>query len=178
MNITVWGCRGSLPTPGPRTVEFDAMKAAFDFTEGYPKRKVIGSTQVIPMPLSHPNGGYGYKLVEDDKSLVIFTDNELGLQHEGGPTRDELVEFCRDADLLIHDAQYTDEEYVAKKGWGHSTMHQAFDLGRAANVKRLGLFHHDPDRTDEALDRLQGQVAEESGESECFSVREGMSLTV
>ena len=159
-------------------VKFDAMKAAFDFTEDKPKRRSIGCAEVIPMRLSHPNGGYGYKFAEDGKSLVIFTDNELGTQHEGGPTRDEFVEFCRGADLLIHDAQYTDEQYVAKKGWGHSTIGQTIELGRDAKVRRLGLFHHDPDRTDEDLDRLQGQVVEAGMGMECFFVREGMSLTV
>jgi len=80
-----------------------------------------------------------------------MTDNELP---DPGPDWDRFVNYCRGADLLIHDAQYTDEELNAHRGWGHSSISQAVALANAAGVKRLGLFHHDPDRTDAALDEI------------------------
>ncbi len=62
--------------------------------------------------------------------------------------------FVRDADLLIHDAQYLEEEYPEKVGWGHSTVEYAVDVAVAGDVARLALFHHDPTRTDDAVDDL------------------------
>jgi len=64
------------------------------------------------------------------------------------------VDFCKGADLLIHDAEYTEEEYSTKKAWGHSTTSQALDLASKAKVKSLGLFHHNQDRTDIEVDKM------------------------
>jgi ribonuclease BN (tRNA processing enzyme) len=92
------------------------------------------------------------------------------------------VAFCRDADLVFHDAQYTDEEYKRTHGWGHSTFGDATDLAIEAGVKRLGLVHHDPDRADEELDR-QVEFCHErirlSGSTVgCFAVAEGMVMVL
>ena len=83
--------------------------------------------------------------------MVFMTDNELP---HPGPSWERFVSYCEGADLLIHDAQYTDEQLATHRGWGHSSVSQAVDLAVQAGVKRLALFHHDPDRTDDALDAL------------------------
>src|SRR5436305_2705043 len=70
------------------------------------------------------------------------------------------AEFLRGADLLIHDSQYTAAEYPAKVGWGHSTVEYVLDMAIAAGVRRLALFHHDPTRTDDALDELLARSRE------------------
>jgi ribonuclease BN (tRNA processing enzyme) len=67
------------------------------------------------------------------------------------------VEFCRNADLLTHDAQYTPEEIEERRDWGHSDYLSAFDLAHAAGVKNLVLFHHDPSRTDAEVSVIQGK---------------------
>ena len=131
-----------------------AMKAKIDITHGFPVIKKMGNANITPIPLSHPNGGYGYKIEEEEKTLVFLTDNELDYQHKGGKSYSEYVSFCRGADLLIHDAQYTNEEYSHVRTWGHSTFSTVIDLAADAQVKRLMLFHHDPDRTDKNLDQL------------------------
>ena len=67
------------------------------------------------------------------------------------------TKFCREVDLIIHDAQYTDEEYPQKRGWGHSTINQAIDYALEAKAKKLALFHHDPLRSDNQLLQLERQ---------------------
>ncbi len=161
---------------------FRSMKAQFDFTYGIPMVKRIAAAEVIPIALSHPNGGYGYKITEDSKSFVFLTDNELDYDHEGGKARYEYVNACRDADLLVHDAQYTDREYERTAGWGHSTYGSATMLAIQANVKRFGLFHHDPDRDDQSLDRIvqlcQQEITYHKKNIYCFAAMEGSRIRI
>ncbi len=167
-------------------VEFKHLKARFDFRCESPKMKngdcPLGGIQCRPFPLNHPNGGSGYKFIESGKSFVFLTDNEIGFRHQGGLTREQYVELCRDADLLLHDAQYTDEEYRYTAGWGHSTYRDALDLAMEAGVKRLGLFHHDPDRSDQDLDRrleiCLKHIEQSGSKMECFVSAEGMTVEV
>jgi phosphoribosyl 1,2-cyclic phosphodiesterase len=167
-------------------VDFSMVKATFrtQCTQAHDGHGECrhGQIEVCPVPLSHPNGGHGYKFSEAGKVFVFLTDNELGVQHEGGLSRSDYVDFCQGADLLIHDAQYTDEEYTRTRGWGHSTYADAVDLAIAAGVRRLGLFHHDPDRTDDDLDRqvekCQQRIRAAGASVECFGCVEGMQLAL
>lgn len=163
-------------------VRFNAMKAVFDFTHGEPDKRKIGSVEIIPMGLSHPGGCYGFKVLEGGKSFVFFTDHELDFRHEGGLDKAEYVDFCKDTDLLIHDAQYTDEEYRSTRGWGHSTFGSATAFGTNANVKRLGIFHHDPDHEDDFMDACiaycQRRIKEAGAEVDCFAAKEGMEIVI
>lgn len=163
-------------------VPFGAMHAQFDFTQGSPSRRSIGHAEILPVPISHPNGGYGFKVMEEGKTFVFLPDNELDFQQEDGLVAGGYADFCRGADVLFHDAQYTDEEYASKKGWGHSRLSSVMDLGVSAGVKQLGLFHHDPDRSDDDLDRLGERCAREvrarTERTSCFPVREGMELVI
>ena len=108
-----------------------------------------------------------------------MTDNELP---ESGPVWDEYVEHCRNADILIHDAQYTDEELPSHRGWGHSSIMQATRLAMEADVQKLALFHHDPDRTDQALDRLvencRSYISREGHGLTVFAAAEGHHLEI
>jgi hypothetical protein len=95
---------------------------------------------------------------------------------------EKVSRFFQGADILIHDTQYTHQEYLAGKvGWGHSSFEQAVNAAHRAGVKRLLLFHHDPDRSDEELERLERRVrARVAGHSslEVFIAREGMQVEV
>jgi phosphoribosyl 1,2-cyclic phosphodiesterase len=163
-------------------VEFDVMKAEFRFECPKLGAHCSQADEIAAIPLNHPNGGYGFRLVEDGRSFVFLTDNEISYHHEDGLSRAEYVEVCRGADLLLHDAQYTDEEYRMTRGWGHSTYADAVDLALEAGVKRLGLFHHDPDRTDDDLDvhveACRARIRDAGGDLECFASAEGMALDV
>jgi phosphoribosyl 1,2-cyclic phosphodiesterase len=107
------------------------------------------------------------------------------MAHEGAAAaRDEnlrLEEFYSDADLLIHDAQFTQQEYVAnRRGWGHSPLEYAIDAALRSKVKRLALFHHDPMRTDDQLDALAEMHcnSQENDSTEVFFAHEGMTVEI
>jgi len=165
-------------------VDFSVLKARFNYSCNCPNKEVaicyFGSLRGTPVPLNHPNGGYGFKFMESGRTFIFLTDNELGFQHEGGWSRAQYVECCRGADLLFHDAQYTDEEYRRTRGWGHSSYADATDLAIEAGVKSLGLIHHDPDRTDDDLDRqvefCRERIHRAGSAVECFGVAEGMEI--
>jgi ribonuclease BN (tRNA processing enzyme) len=159
-----------------------ALKAHFVYRCERPNQEpgncCLGGVQVCQVPISHPNGGYGFKFMEGGRAFVFLTDNELGYQHPGALDHAQYLEFCRDADLLFHDAQYTDEEYKVTRGWGHSTYTDVADFAVKSGAKRLVLFHHDPDRTDEDLDRqvehCRQRIQRAGAALECVAAAEGM----
>lgn len=161
-------------------VDFEQLKAQFNFGCSGPGFVACKHMGIEKIPLSHPNGGFGFKFNEAGKSFVLLTDNELGYQHPDGRTPEDYAKFCQGVDLLFHDAQYTDQEYEKTRTWGHSTYSMALDLAIKAGVKRLGIFHHDPDRSDDELDRIIAdlkQTAARSGSNlDIFAVFEGMQI--
>jgi phosphoribosyl 1,2-cyclic phosphodiesterase len=113
----------------------------------------IGSARITRVPLNHPGGSTGFRIDDADGASVAFlTDNELEPPGTKVVSSGELARFARGAGLLIHDAQYVEEDLPDKLGWGHSTVQQVLQLAQAAEVRCLALYHHDPDRTDDALD--------------------------
>lgn len=163
-------------------VNFEDLKAKFNFGCSKPGCERCLRIKIDCIPLSHPNGGFGYKFSEEGKQFVFLTDNELGFQHPGGKAPYEYVDFVKGADVLFHDAQYTDEQYEKTKKWGHSTLNQALKLAINGKVKKLGLFHHDPDRTDDEIDvfvdELRAKVKEMGSDLEIFAVAEGMEINL
>lgn len=161
-------------------VPYRMMNAKFDFTLGGPRKRNIGEAEVIPIPINHPNGGYGFKVIENGVSFVFIPDNELDFLHEGGLSREDYVQFAKNADLFFHDAQYSDAEYINKKSWGHTPFTATLKLGLDAEVKRLGLFHHDPDHSDDDMDQIEElakTLAAGVGSSiDVFAVKEGMEF--
>jgi len=129
----------------------------------------LGGVRVIARYLNHPGLAMGYRLEADGIAVVYSTDHEPHSPHHPraralGRADAQLlpvhredqrhIEFLAGADLVIHDAQYALEEYPKKRTWGHSPAELAVDWALAGGVKRLALFHHDPLRSDEELDRL------------------------
>lgn len=167
-------------TPPCFPVEFSAMKAQFSFTGGDESHLQVGSLTIDSIPLCHPNGGCGYRLSEHGRSFVFLTDNEPSFPHPEGVARENYIDFCRQADLLLHDAQYSDDEYRITRGWGHSTYRDATTLALAAQVRRFGIFHHDPERTDDDLDArvadCRNLIRDAGAGVDCFAVSEGMSF--
>ena len=134
------------------------------------------------VPMNHPGGAFGYKIKFDDTVICYFTDNEIDPPYPKSIELNELTEQCKNADVLIHDAQYTEDDMPFKHGWGHSLISQVTDLGKTANVKNLVYFHHDPDRTDDELD-AQLEKASKTLEENDSSVKpyfayEGLKLTL
>ncbi len=114
----------------------------------------IGSLRIDTIPLSHTNGGIGYRFAEDGKTFVFLTDNELGYNHPGRATFKDYVDFATEADVLFHDAEFTHHEYQSRKGWGHSSISDVLDFASQANVKKLGLFHINQNREDIRMDQM------------------------
>jgi phosphoribosyl 1,2-cyclic phosphodiesterase len=124
--------------------------------------------------LAHPvTGCFVYRVEYGGRAFVFATDVE---GYRGGDRR--LIEFARGADLLVHDAQYTEEEYgageVPRQGWGHSTVAMACEVAREAGVGRLLLTHHDPVRTDADVDAIEQAADRMLGGTGC--ARKGMTV--
>jgi phosphoribosyl 1,2-cyclic phosphodiesterase len=118
---------------------------------------------------AHPGGSYVYRIEWRGHSVVYATDTE---GYVGGDHR--LIAFAKSADLLIHDAQYSQEDYAMKQGFGHSTPQMACEVARAAGVKSLALFHHDPTYDDECVHDLEEQA--QALFNGAFSAREGLEI--
>ena len=159
---------------------FDKLKADINYSGECPVSLHIDSIEIFPINLSHPNSGMGYKFVEDGKVFVFLTDNELGYRHRNGQGFEEYSEFAQYADLLIHDAEFTKEEYEKTRTWGHSTYEEALMLALDANVKQFGLFHHNQERSDQALDDIvrscRHTTRNRNSRMVCFAVYSGIEI--
>lgn len=130
----------------------------------------------------HPGPTLGFRVTADGATLAYLPDHEPALGPRGLP--DDLrwlsgSELVLDADLLLHDAQYTLEEYPQKIGWGHSAMEHAIAFARMTRVKQLLLTHHDPLRTDAQLDALAQHLTYTQKSGPAFEMsREGMSFSL
>jgi CheY-like chemotaxis protein/phosphoribosyl 1,2-cyclic phosphodiesterase len=153
----------------------------------------VGAVRVTARYLNHPALALGYRLEIGGAAVVYASDHEPHSPHQPSagddtpsawvhPEDKRHVEFLTNADLVIHDAQYTLEEYPQKVTWGHTPAELAVDFAVTAGAKRLALFHHDPMRSDEALDRLVDacrQRAATSGASlEVFAAAETQLIEI
>lgn len=146
----------------------------FAITKEYFKAKYnfnnITNSFVLDLPgkrieaieLNHPNPTLGFKISSQDKTMVYFTDNEL-IQNNHSVKEIEklilenhynLIEFCKNVDVLIHDASYSFDDYNRRIGWGHSSNLAVAIFANLANVKNLYLFHYEPEYDDDFLDKL------------------------
>jgi ribonuclease BN (tRNA processing enzyme) len=126
----------------------------------------IGRFEIEASLVCHPGSTVGYRIGEDGTTLAYLPDHELALGAASFPAEPDWTsgfELASGADLLIHDAQYTEVEYRQRVGWGHSTIDQALHFAAAAGVKRLVTFHHDPGHGDAMLDRLIEEASRARG---------------
>jgi len=157
--------------------QFGSTVTFRDLVEGEHR---VDDIAVHTMLLSHPGRCFGYRVDYNSASLCYVTDNELfppeSPYHDANYVR-KLTEFVKGADVLITDTTYSDEEYAAKIGWGHSSVSQVVDLAAGAEVGALHLFHHDPDQDDDAIERkLEAASArlQQAGSSvDCIAPKEG-----
>jgi len=150
-------------------VNLDQLGASIHYTGLSEGEFTIGDVKVRAQYLNHPAVTLGYRFDVGGLSVVYSTDHEpfspqLYRSDSTEPSSEAILHegdrrhaaFLADADLVIHDAQYTDQEYEKKHTWGHSTMSYVTELSRLSGVKRLALFHHDPTHDDAFLDREVG----------------------
>jgi ribonuclease BN (tRNA processing enzyme) len=128
--------------------------------------------------VSHPGGALGYRFIfPNNRSIVHVTDNEPSTR----TMMLKLVNWMRGADVVIHDAQYSPENYERHEGWGHSPYSYPIELAAKAGVPKLYLFHYDPEDDDEHLKRVlldAKKFIKKKGYSlECELAREGMTVS-
>jgi phosphoribosyl 1,2-cyclic phosphodiesterase len=133
------------------------------FADAGPEPWTIGDVTVSAHPVQHPGPTVAYRLESGGRALTYLPDHEpaLGISLDSvGDAWISGMEAAHAADVLLHDAQYLDEEYEARIGWGHSSVSQAVHFALRAQVRRLVLVHHDPAREDDALEQLGADAAE------------------
>jgi phosphoribosyl 1,2-cyclic phosphodiesterase len=140
----------------PALVEFVDAPASFD----------VGPARVEAALVNHRGPTLAYRITDGDTVVAYIPDHEPALGQRIEASDGEWISgytIARDADLLIHDAQYTDEEYGGHLGWGHSALCHSLAFAQKTGTRRLALFHHDPQRTDDQLDRIGADAAERIG---------------
>ena len=138
-------------------VFWDQLTARMEFRTIGIEPQAFGSISVSAFPLRHPQGSVGYRIVHADRVAVYATDHE----HGDPATQVGLMHMASRADVLVYDSQYTPAEYPSRRGWGHSTWLEATCIAKNAGVKQLVLFHHDPQRDDEAVRRVEQEARAE-----------------
>ncbi len=163
-------------------VDFNDLRAEIDFKNYCEEEMKLGTADIIAIKNYHPGSSNAIKFTEGDKKFVFQTDNELTLPEDFPFSIKDYIEFSKEADLFVHDAQYTDDELAKKKGWGHSSYQQVINLAVEANVKQVGLFHHDPDARDDIIDERVNDartiLRKKKPEIFCFAAREGQKITI
>ncbi len=187
--VTVYGP----PAPGPdldqrlarylsaplSPVDLWELPARVEFAACPYQEWEVGSARIKAAIVAHRGVTLGYRITEGDATLCYLPDHEPSLGASLEDARQEWISgmaLAAGADVLIHDGQYTDDEYPAHLGWGHSAVSDAITFAQRAEVERLVLFHHDPLHDDEALDEL-GRQAGEMFEGARLAA-EGADLTV
>lgn len=135
-------------------IMLNQMGADLHFHEILEDTIIIGDTVVKSRLLNHPQGCLGYRVTSGEMSVAYCTDTE---QYEGR-IDENILELADNADILIYDSQYTPEEYKTKKNWGHSTWEEAVRIAREARVRKLVLFHHDPEHDDKFIQELEEEA--------------------
>ena len=155
-------------------VPLEAMQARLTFND-FRAGDVLdigknANVRVLTAPLNHPNGATGYRIEYGGKAFCLITDTE----HTPDHLDQNILALIEGADLVVYDSTYTEDEFPSKIGWGHSTWQEGIRLCQAANVKRLGIFHHDPEHDDSFMDNVAFEAAAVWDQS--FVIQENMDL--
>ena len=140
-------------------VPIKGMQADLRFYElQHGQKMMLHGIEIETGSLNHPNTAMGYRVTWNGRSVVYCSDTE----HFPDGLDESVVNLARNADILIYDAMYTDDEYhnpkSSKVGWGHSTWQEAIKVAEAAGVKRVVIFHHEPTHSDDFLDQIREEV--------------------
>jgi phosphoribosyl 1,2-cyclic phosphodiesterase len=144
-------------------LEFEDFKAGDAF-------QLTPEVRVQTAALNHPSGATGYRIEYQGKAFCYVTDTE----HIVGKPDQSVLGLIQGADLVVYDSTYTDAEFERRIGWGHSTWQEGLRLCRAADVKRFGIFHHDPDHEDPEMEQIERDAQREW--SSAFACRETMLI--
>jgi phosphoribosyl 1,2-cyclic phosphodiesterase len=164
-------------------VRLTEIPAHLHFHDAPEELETVGALALRASLVTHQGPTVGYRIEEGGRALVYLPDHEpgLGLGLSGTPV--EWMSgygLAHQADVLMHDAQYGDEEYLLHVGWGHSAIGHVVDFARKAEVRELVLFHHDPYHSDDQLESLVAEARRCWGNgNECVRAAwEGMNITL
>ena len=137
----------------------------------------IGDVTVKSRPVPHVGPTLGYQVSLEGKRVTYISDHQMPVDD---PTSiaPGVRELCEGVDLLIHDSQYTPEEFVRKSDWGHCTMQYAVHVAKECGVKQLALFHHDPAHDDTKIDQLLATAQSIAGDVEVIAASEGLTVVL
>jgi ribonuclease BN (tRNA processing enzyme) len=138
----------------------------------------VGAAKIKARRVPHAGTTLGYRVDLDGSSVAFLTDHQQPA-HPGLELPHNVLELCDGVDLLIHDAQYTPEEFVARPHWGHSTVPYAVRVAAESGAHRLALFHHDPAHSDAQVDGLLAEatgLASRTGIDQVLAAAEGMTV--
>jgi len=160
-------------------VELDKLPGAINFFDVGDHDFFVGGFAVRSRLIPHVGNTLGFRVEWNGVSIAYLSDHQQPYDGSFGAT-DGAMDLVRGADLVIHDAQYTPEEFEMKSTWGHCTVDYAVWLAGAAGAKRLALFHHDPTRHDDDVDALLCEARESGREQgvEVFAASEGLTVSL
>jgi ribonuclease BN (tRNA processing enzyme) len=142
-------------------------------------RVKLAKISVRAVRVPHPGNTLGFRIQADGRTLVYIPDHQAPMDRSTVP--DAVLSLCNGADLLLHDAQYSDEEFEEKPDWGHSTVGYAVRVAAESGVRRLHLFHHDPSHTDRDVGALLRKARRAAGArrlEEVTVAKEGATVVV
>jgi phosphoribosyl 1,2-cyclic phosphodiesterase len=148
------------------------------FHEVLKEEVTVGSARIMVRPVPHCGPTVGYRVEWAGATVTYISDHQAPAELD--TVADSVLELAEKADLLIHDAQYTRDEFAEKSHWGHCTIDYAVTVARQAGARRVALFHHDPSHGDDHLDRLVVEARAAVGASgpEVFAAYEGLRLSL
>lgn len=158
-------------------VQVKELQGKIEFHEVTDDVLAVGSAKVLVRQVPHVGTTLGFRIEAGNAAVAYVSDHQA--PEDRAVVDSAVLELCDGADLVIHDAQYTEEEFRAKATWGHSTLAYAVHVAAAAGARRLALFHHDPRHTDDDVDRLlvEAQATDDARRLDgVLAAREGLTI--
>jgi phosphoribosyl 1,2-cyclic phosphodiesterase len=178
--ITIWGPRpdntslrdhlAAYLSPPFFPLPFERFPSTIEVIEIEADSWEMDGVRITSAPVRHPGPTLGYRIEENNLTFAFIPDNEPALDAESG------LALAARVDLLVHDAQYTAEEYESRVGWGHTSIPDFAAYVRAADPRRTVMFHHDPSHGDDLLEAMERSARELAGRATIELAREGVEL--
>ena len=173
-------------------IEMKEMGSTMNFKSLFEGKYEIEGIEVETIYVNHPGNALGYKFHLNNKTLVYISDNEPFPKIDendksnqimlGEDSNQKLINFISNVDVLVHDAQYTQDEYEKKVTWGHSPVEYTVDIAMKAGVKKLILFHHDPLHNDDMIDHMlnlaRNHAQNNDSSMEILAASEGLAIEI
>jgi ribonuclease BN (tRNA processing enzyme) len=157
-------------------IQWEDLRGTYRFHEVADTELVVGDAKVMARPVPHVGLTNGYRIELGGATVAYVSDHQMPMD---GSHRvpSSVVELAHEADLLIHDAQYTPDEFADRAHWGHCTTEFAVEVARQAGVKRLALYHHDPMHSDDVVDEMLARARTLAGGAfEVLAAAEGLTI--